>query len=161
MTSAEPYPTEDDVDQWDDASLFVAAGAEAGKRSWRYGFESLNDIERVLACLLWLQGDVNNGGFGGWIGFREPRVLVATIGALETVEASDMARLVAPLIDELGDLSPYADQGDWQEHFSTLSDEYHDRLEMLCYPYADLEKRFLEAVYKYARLHWREVRRMN
>lgn len=161
MNSPEPYPSDSDVHEWDDASLFVATGAEACDRSRRFGFESLNEVERVLGCLLWFEGDVNNGGFGSWIGFHEPKILIATVQALETVGAAEMARLVAPVINELGDLSPYASADEWQEYFLSLPDDYHDRLERLSFPYADLEERYLESVYMYAREHWREVRRMN
>ena len=76
---------------------------------------------------------MNNGGFGSWIGFHEPEVLLATVQALETVGATEMARLVAPVIDELGDLSRYRSADEWQDHFDSLPDDYHLRLERLSF----------------------------
>ena len=152
------YPTPETVDDWDDASLLSVVGLEATERQQRHGIESLNDSERVLCCLGDFEGDVNNGGFGMWLADRRPSVLLATVAALDTIGATDMASFVRSVLAKLGDIGKFATLDDWQAHFESLPDEYHEGLETLSGRYVELEAAYLALAYRYARGHWHQVR---
>ena len=44
----EPYPTPETVCEWDDASLFSAAGCAAALRYHQEGFENLNESAKCV-----------------------------------------------------------------------------------------------------------------
>jgi hypothetical protein len=99
------YPTPETIAEWDDASLFAAAGGESALRYQQEGFESLNDTERSLCCLYLLEAEVNNCGFGQWAwnsgpaaAAETPRVLQA-IGATQTRARSTFVFSVFCFID--------------------------------------------------------------
>ncbi len=152
------YPTPETVDQWDDASVFAAAGFHAVSRYDELGFEALSEIERVLCCLFLFDNEANNGGFGQWLWGVCPRALAGTPAALQTVGAAEMARFVQSVLGQFDDMSSFQSLEDWQPHFESLPDDLHRDLEMLSVRFLELETRFLDSAYAYAREHWQEVR---
>ena len=152
------YPTADDVTQWDDASLFAAAGSKAAVRYHRDGFEPLNDTERALCCLYLLEAEVNNGGFGQWIWNICPQAAAATPQVLEQIGATEMAAFVRQVLLALGDLTRLRSHEQWLDHYQSRPDEVHEHLETLTRPFLELEDRFLERAYDFARAHWQGVR---
>lgn len=154
----DPYPTPETVHEWDGPSLFSETGFQAVERARLHGFDSLNEAERVLSCLFCFDNDVNNGGFGMWLGETHPESLLATVPALHTVGAIPMARFVEELVSELDGLTQSTAIDEWQEHFASLPDSYHEDVELLSSKFLELEPTFLEAVYAFARAHWQEVR---
>ncbi len=101
MMENSPYPTPADVEEWDSPSLFVATGGRALERAHWHGFDSLNDAERILGSLLQFDGDVNNGGFGLWLGSNDPKCLRATAPALHAVGATAMASFIEDIQSKL------------------------------------------------------------
>lgn len=145
-------------DDWDDASLFSEMGLRAWNRYARHGFESLNETEEVFCPLFVFDGDVHNGGFGMWIGSASPKILEATLPAFKTVGASEMALFVGNVLARLGDLGRFETLDEWQEHFESLPEDFHNSLENYSIRFLELEDAFMDSVYNYARNHWREVR---
>lgn len=154
----DPYPTPETVHDWDSPSLFTITGSQADDRARLHGFDSLNDAERVLACLLCFDVDVNNGGFGMWLEDTHPQRLLATVPALDAVGATPMARFVEDVLAKLDGLTQCNTIDEWQQYYASLPDSFHEDLEALSIQFADLEAVFLEATYTFARAHWQEVR---
>lgn len=152
------YPTADTVAEWDDASLFSAAGCESVLRYLKEGFETLNDAERSLCCLYLLEAEVNNGGFGQWIWNVCPRAAIETPLVLQRIGATEMAAFVTRALQPFGDLTRFPSNDEWLEHYLSCPDEVHEHLETLTRPFLELEDSFLELAYAYARAHWKSVR---
>ena len=152
------YPTQDNVAEWDDASLFTAAGCESTLRYRTEGFDNLNDAERSLCCLYLLEAQVNNGGFGQWIWNLCPRAAVETPRVLQAIGATEMASFVANTLVPFGDLTRFRSNEEWIDHYLSLPDEVHEHLETLTRPFLALEQTFLKMAYDYARANWRSVR---
>ena len=158
VASLEPYPTADTVADWDDASLFSAAGSAAALRYHEGGFETLNEAERALSCLYLLEAEVNNGGFGQWIWSVCPTVAAETPVVLHKIGASEMAEFVTRVLLPFGELTRFKSQDEWYEHYLSCADDFPVPLETLTPPFLELEDRFLELAYKYTRAHWVSVR---
>lgn len=154
----DPYPTPDTAEDWDDVSLFAAAGFASALRYHQDGFENLNDIERSLCCLYLLEADVNNGGFGQWIQCLCPRSAAETPRVLRSIGATDMASFVADALRLMGDFTQLRTKEEWAEHYLSLPDEVHEHLETLTRPFLELEDDFLELAYAYTRANWEGVR---
>jgi len=152
------YPSPDNVDQWDDASLFAAAASESALRYDREGFEALNDIETSLCCLYLLEAEVNNGGFGQWINTLCPGSATETPRVLQEIGATDMAAFVAEALLPMGDLTRFRSKEEWIDHYLSLPDEVQEHLETLTELYLELENRFMELVYAFTRDNWQLVR---
>jgi hypothetical protein len=154
----DPYPTPDTVNDWDDASLFTAAGCASALRYHKDGFKTLNDAERSFYCLYLLEADVNNGGFGQWIDCLCPRSAPETPRVLRKIGATEMASFVADALRSMGDLTQFRTKEEWADHYFSLPDEVHEHLETLTRPFLELEDRFLELAYNYTRENWEGVR---
>jgi hypothetical protein len=152
------YPTPDTVAEWDDASLFAAAGCESALRYGKDGFESLNDVERSLCCLYLLEAEVNNGGFGQWIWSVCPRAAAETPHVLREIGAAEMASFVVDALLPFGDLTRFKSKDEWLEHYLSCPDELGEHLDSLTRPFLELEDSFLELAYAYTRAHWESVR---
>ena len=158
------YPTPSTVAEWDDASLFAAAGSESALRYGTDGFEALNDVERSLALLYLLEAEVNNGGFGQWIWSVCPRGAAETPLVLQMIGATDMAAFVSNALLPFGDLTQYATKEEWLDNYLAFADAtgYADDLpvplESLTKPFLELEDSFLLLAYAYTRKHWKNVR---
>jgi hypothetical protein len=157
-SSLDPYPTSDTAQDWDDASLFAAAGCASALRGLRDGFEKLNDTERALCCLYLLEAEVNNGGFGQWIYSLCPHSAVETPGVLRTIGASEMASFVADALGAMGDATRLRSKEEWVDHYLSLPDAVHEHLETLTGPFLELEDHFLKQAYGFARANWAKVR---
>ena len=157
MDTNDPYPTDADIDEWDDASLFSATALHAAKYLDRNGIPSANEAERVLGCLFTFIGDVNNGGFGMWLDSAWPAAEVIT-PSLEKIGAPEMASLVNSVISKLEAPDHFSTLGEWRDYLDSLPESYHQSLEQLSEQYVNAEPAFLKAVYGYAREHWRDVR---
>jgi hypothetical protein len=158
MMASSPYPTSADVDEWDFPSLFVATGGRALERAHLHGFDSLNDAERILGCLFQFDGDVNNGGFGLWLGNNDPKCLRATAPALHAIGATAMASFIEVIQSKLQALAHIDSEDEWQQYFEQLPDEYHEEIELLTRPFLELEPAFLDSAYSFARMYWAQVR---
>ncbi|NNE00407.1 MAG: DUF4375 domain-containing protein [Pirellulaceae bacterium] len=158
VANLHPYPTPDTVTDWDDASLFTAAGCESALRYHRDGFETLNDSERSLCCLYLLESAVNNGGFGHWIESLCPSAAAETPRILRKIGATKMASLVADVLLPLGDTTEINSKDQWVEHYLSMPDETHEHWETRTRPFLELEDRFLDLAYSYARANWEGVR---
>lgn len=154
----DPYPTPDNAEDWDDASLFTAAGCASALRYHRDGFKNLNDAERSLYCLYLLEAEVNNGGFGQWIDSLCPHSAAETPRVLRKIGATEMASFVSDALLPLGDLTRFQTKDEWVEHYLSLPEEVHERLETLSRPFLELENSFLELAYAYTRANWEGVR---
>lgn len=152
------YPTPDNVAEWDDASLFAAAGSEATLRYRNNGFETLNDAERSLCCLYLLEAEVNNGGFGQWIWNLCPQAATETPRVLQAIGATEMASLVGSALMHFGDLTRFQSKGEWLDHYLSCPEDVHELLEGLIRPFLELEDSFLELAYTYSRAKWQDVR---
>lgn len=152
------YPTPDDVDRWDDASLNAAAGCEAALRYGKLGWDALNDAERVLCCCFLLESEVNNGGFGQWIWNVCPQSAAETPRALRAIGAEEMAAFVGQVLSEYGDPAQFRSRDEWLDYYQSRPDEVHEHLETLTRPYQELEGAFLRAAYAFARTNWHRVR---
>ena len=155
--SLDPYPTPDTARDWDDASLFAAAGCASALRYGKVGFENLNDVERSLCCLYLLEAEVNNGGFGQWIWNVCPNSATATPVVLRMIGAIEMASFIADVLLLMGDVKPLKSKEEWIEHYHALPDEVHDHMETLTRPFLELEEPFLELAYSYTRANWEAV----
>jgi hypothetical protein len=155
---ARPFPTPGTIAGWDDQGLFVATGCESALRCHRDGFETLNDAERSLYCLYLLEAEVNNGGFGQWIYSLCPRSAAKTPRILSEIGATQMATFVSDVLQPLGDTTGIRSKAEWVEHYHSMPDNVHDHWETLSQPFLQLEDRFLEGAYQYARDHWQDVR---
>jgi len=152
------YPTPETVEDWDDASLFTAAGCASALRYHKDGFETLNDAERSFYCLYLLEADVKNGGFGQWMNCLCPRSAAETPRVLRKIGATEMASFVADALRPMGDLTRFQTKEEWAEHYLSLPDEVHEHLETLTRPFLELEDRFLELAYAYTRVQWESIR---
>ncbi len=76
---AEKYP--DDFD-------FVSAKYDTS------GFDSLNDNEKLIYCIWWLEGEVNNGGFHQFFSNSAGDYTKETIFFLSAIEANHTVDLV-------------------------------------------------------------------
>lgn len=157
-SGSEPYPTPDTVYDWDDASLFAAAGSESALRYHRDGFEALNNVERSLCCLYLLEAEVNNGGFGQWVDALCPGSAAETPNTLRQIGATEMAAFVADALLPLGDLTRFGSKEEWIDNYLSMPDEFHEHLETLTKPFLDLEGRFLALAYAFTRANWQAVR---
>jgi hypothetical protein len=149
------YPTPETVAAWDDASLFATVGYHAATRASTYGFDSLNETERVLCCLSELVGEVFNGGFGQWLFNADPQVIGHTAWACQTVDAQSTARLVNEV---LGPLQNPLTADDWWGYLHSLPDEEHQRFETYTGPFTEVEQDLHRCAYRYARERWADLR---
>ena len=156
-SSLDPYPTCDTAGDWDDASLFAAAGCASVLRFHRDGFENLNNAERALCCLYLLEAEVNNGGFGQWIDSLCPHSAAETPGILRTIGATEMASFVEAALEPMGDVTRFRSKEEWVEHYLSLPDAIHEHLETLTPHFLELEDDFLKQAYAYARANWERV----
>lgn len=145
------YPTPDTVAEWDDASLFAAAGCQSALRYHEGGFETLNVAERSLCCLYLLEAEVNNGGFGQWIWNLCPRAAAETPLVLQAIGATEMASFVANTLQQFGNLTRFRSKDEWLDHYLSCPEDVHEHLETLTRP-------FLELAYAYTRANWQSVR---
>jgi hypothetical protein len=152
------YPTPDNVAQWDDASLFAAAGCESTLRYHNEDFEALNHAERSLCCLYLLEAQVNNGGFGQWLWNSGPRAAAETPLVLQTIGATEMASFVVDALLPFGDLTRFKSKDEWCTYYLSCPDEVHEHLETLTQRFLELEDPFLQLAYAYTRTHWKSVR---
>jgi hypothetical protein len=155
---ARSLPTPGTISRWDDQSLFAALGCESALRYHRDGFESLNEAERSLCCFYLLESDVNNGGFGQWIDSLCPRSAAETPRILREIGAMEMATLVTAALQQLGDATGMRSRDEWGKHYLSMPDNVHEHWETLSPQFLQLEGRFLELAYRYARDHWKDVR---
>lgn len=158
LSPTRPFPTPDTISEWDNQGLYVATGCESALRSDRDGFATLNDAERSLCCLYLLESEVNNGGFGQWIYSLCPLSAAETPRTLRKIGASEMASFVAEALVPLGDTTGISSKNEWVEHYLSMPDKVHEHWETLTRQFLQLEDRFLELAYKYAREHWDDVR---
>ena len=158
--SGEPvgYPTPETIADWDDASLFAAAGSESALRYHQEGFEALNDAERALCCLYLLEAEVNNGGFGQWIWSLCPRAAAITPLVLEAIGATEMSAFVGQALWQFAGPTQLRSQDEWLDHYQSCPDEIHEHLETLSRPFLELEDTFLKLAYAYTRANWQSVR---
>lgn len=155
---ARSFPTPDTISGWDDQGLFVATGCESALRYHRDGFETLNDAERSLCCLYLLESEVNNGGFGQWIYSLCPRSAAETPRILREIGATQLATFVSDALQPLGDTTGIRSKDEWVDHCLSMPDHVHEHWETLSQQFLQLEDRFLEMAYHYARDHWKDVR---
>lgn len=152
------YPTTKDVAEWDDASLFAATGLRAATRAGRFGFGSLNEVERVLCCVFELVGEVSNGGFGQWLFNLHPQVIGHTPKACANVGAASAATLVNEVLRPLRCPLSFVAIDPWRDYLGTLPVRQHQQFEDFAAPFAQVEKDLHRCVYAYARRSWPEVR---
>ena len=155
---ARSFPTLGTISGWDDQGLFVATGCESAIRYHRDGFETLNDAERYLCCLYLLQSEVNNGGFGQWVDSLCSRSAAETPRILREIGAAKMATFVTEALQPLGDTTGIHSRDEWVRHYLSMPENVHEHWETLTQQFLQLEDRFLEVAYIYARHHWKEVR---
>lgn len=153
-----PFPTPDTISEWDEQGLFVATGCESALRHHRDGFETLNAAERSLCCLYLLEAEFNNGGCGQWIDSLCPRSAAETPRILEKIGATEMASFVADALLPLGDTTGIHSKDEWVEHYLAMPDKVHEHWETLTGQFLELEDRFLELAYSYARVNWEGLR---
>jgi hypothetical protein len=152
------FPTLDTVGEWDDASLFAAAGCASALRYDEDGFETLNDAERSLCCLYLLETEVNNGGFGQWIWNVCPRAAAETPLVLQAIGATEMASFVANTLLQFGDPTRFRSKDEWLNHYLSCPEDVHEHLETLTPAFLVLEDEFLKLAYAFARANWNSVR---
>ena len=152
------FPTSKTIAEWDDQGLFVATGCESAFRHHRDGFTSLNHVERSLCCLYLLEADINNGGVGHWIECLCPYSAVETVRILHEIGATEMAAFATDALLPLGDTTGIQSKEAWVDHYLSMPDHVHEHWETLTKPFLELEDRFLDLAYKYAREHWVAVR---
>ena len=101
---------------------------------------------------------MNNGGLGQWIYSLCPRSAAETPRILREIGATQLATFVTDALQPLGDTTRIRSKDEWVEHYLTMPDNVHEHWETLTQPFLQLEDRFLEAAYHYARDHWQDVR---
>jgi len=158
MPTDRNFPTAETIAEWDNQGLYSATGCESALRYHRDGFATLNEAERSLCCLYLLESDVNNGGLGQWIYSLCPQSAADTPRILHEIGATEMASFVAKALVPLGDTSGICSKDEWVEHYLSMPDNVHEHWEAITVQFQQLEDRFLELAYNYARDHWSDVR---
>lgn len=160
METTESYPTPENVDDWDDASLLATIGFESAIRYRKQGFEALNPTERVVCCFCLLESEINNGGVGQWISNLCPQSAIETLRALKEIGATEMAAFLTEVLRSLGDPAAIPSQSTWVLQYMSMPDTVHEKWETLTPQYLALECGFLKMAYGYAREHWKNARRI-
>jgi hypothetical protein len=148
------YPTAETIAEWDDASLFTAAGYRAGNRASGKGFGSLNEAERVVFRLWELESEGFNGGIGQWLFNVHPQTIAQTAWACEVVGAESCARLVSEVV---GGLQNPLMTDDWWGYLHSLPVEVPQRFEAYAGRFAEVEQELLACAYRYVRERWADV----
>lgn len=154
-----PFPTAATIDTWTDGvSLVSCLGCSASLRAMAFGFETLNEAERVLATVVRFQGDVYNGGLSSWLDGAWPHELGQIVWACEKVGAHAAAKVVGDAIRDFPPAYSFANFEAWEEHLANLPDEKKDALESFNGTFEKIEPELMRCADRYAREHWREVR---
>jgi len=152
------FPTADTISEWDDQGLYEAASYEAVIRYHNDGFEALNDAERFLCCFYLLESHINNGGAGHWVELLCPLSAMQTTLALQEIGATEMSDFTEYVLRPLGVLTKIRSREAWMDQYQSMPDDVHEHWDTLTPQYCNLEDRFLELAYAYARVNWNRVR---
>lgn len=153
------FPTAATIDTWTDGvSLVQCLGCSASLRAMAFGFETLNETERVLATITGFQGDVWNGGLSSWLDGAWPHELGQIVWACEKVGAHAAAKVVGDAIRDFPPADSFDNYEAWEEHLISLPDEAKDALESFNGTFEKIEPELMRCADRYAREHWREVR---
>jgi len=112
----------------------IINGCDAKRQ--QYGFEKLNDSERVVSLVSYFQYELEFGGIDGFYYNSAGDYAVETVWALEQIGAIHAAKVLKRINALFPGGVPAKDQGTRQEDLERLSNEPDD-------PFEELEEEFL------------------
>jgi len=109
---------------------------ECDSKRQQYGFEKLNDSERVVSLVSYFHYELEMGGIDGFYYSSAGDYAVETVWALEQVGATHAAKALKQINALFAGGAPPKDQGPRQEDLERLSSLADD-------PFEELEEEFL------------------
>lgn len=109
----------------------IALAEHEAARFWKVDFNLLTEAERVFLLVWEVEGEVNNGGFAQYYGNSAGERAARCPGALQSIGAGAMAKIVEEANAVFGDAGPPEDREAREATMAAMPEDSGDRWEKL------------------------------